>query len=117
MYIGQLANVIQFTLLNLATKVGVVKEVEKTTDRGEHCYPIFQNVVAEHIYRHKQYFSSDKDDWKPGNLVEIKYNPNNPERMFTEKEITVQKDTAKFELTAMGLVGVFLLSGAYFVFQ
>ena len=120
-YLVFLIHTIQFAFLKFddcteETK-GTVTEIWNPLDGNGRYYPTFEITVDGKTYDHRQYFASRRGEWKEGDQVEIKYNPENPSKMYSKEEIDSHKSALKGRLLAALIFGLMLLRLGYLIFR
>lgn len=66
--------------------VGVVVKTEENISGNMSYFPVYEIEVEGKKYRHKRTFGSDKITWKIGDEIKIKYDLDNPNKMYCEEE-------------------------------
>lgn len=100
---------INFTQCTQSTNGRIVK-TEETLSGSMKFYPVYQINVNGKLYKHTRLFSSDRKEWREGDIVEIKYNPQNPSQMYTIEEIESHNIRA-----ISNIIGTILLACLMFV--
>ena len=120
-YLVFLVNTIQFAFLKFddctEETQGTVTEIWNPLDGNGRYYPTFEITVDGKTYSHRQNFASRDGEWKEGDQVEIKYNPENPSKMYCQEEINRHKSGLYARLLGVVIFGLMLLRLGYLIFR
>lgn len=120
-YLAFLVDSIQYGFLKFddctATVVGRVKEIRQCADGSNNYYPIFEMEVNSIVYTHRSKSVFKYGDWKEGDEVELKYNPQNPEKMVIQQEIDSHKNATIWNFVAAAIFGLIILRLGYLIFR
>ena len=120
-YLAFLVHTVQYIFLTFndctAKTKGIVTEIWSPMDGNARYYPTFQITVNGKTYEHRQNYASKEGDWKEGDQAEIKYNPENPSKMFSQGEIDTHKGGAVARIIGVVVFGLMLLRLGYLTFR
>lgn len=96
----------------------IVRTVEKEANGSTRYYPIIRIDVKGKSYEHERVYGTNKKEWSEGDTVQIRFNPDNPKKMFMREEINTHK-TRAFSMAAGILVitGLVICSGYFTIFR
>lgn len=96
----------------------IIKTVEKDINGSRRYYPIIQIYVDGKSYEHERVYGTNKKEWNEGDTIEIRFNPENPNKLFTKDEIDSHKTRAiGMAAGILAMAGLVLGSGYFTIWR